>query len=155
VVQSLDEIVTITEPQWSAGGLSLELDTQGLDPNVAYLVDQGKFKQVLYNLVSNAIKFSPPGSSARLQARSDEGFLVLSVSDSGPGVPEDDREAVFEEFRQLTDGERAGGSGLGLSITRKLVELHGGRIWVEETPGGGATFVVRLPETPPTPGGTV
>ncbi len=153
LVQSLEEIVTITEPQWSSGKLSLRLDTDGLARDVTYLADRGKFKQVLYNLVSNAIKFSPEDTSVGLTARTDGDFFELRVSDSGPGVPEDDRQVVFEEFRQLSDGERAGGSGLGLSITRKLVELHGGRIWVEETPGGGATFVVRLPENPPPPPG--
>jgi signal transduction histidine kinase len=155
VAQSLEEIVTITEPQWAARGLSLSLDTGGLDGSATYLVDRGKFKQILYNLVSNAIKFTPEGSTVGLTAHTDVDYLVISVSDTGIGVPEDHREAVFEEFRQLTDGERAGGSGLGLSITRKLVELHGGTIWVEETPGGGATFVVRLPENPPPSPGTV
>ncbi len=147
--QALEEIVTITEPQWAGCRLTVALDTDKLDATRTYLADRSKFKQVMYNLVSNAIKFSPEGSEVGLSARTDGDYLELRVRDSGPGVPEHHREAVFEEFRQLSDGERAGGSGLGLSITRKLVELHGGRIWVEETPGGGATFVVRLPENPP------
>ncbi|MBI5137477.1 MAG: HAMP domain-containing protein [Nitrospirae bacterium] len=155
VAQALEEIVTITEPQWAARGLSLVADVADLDRDRACLADRGKFKQVLYNLVSNAIKFSPEGGVLRMSARTDGDHFELRVSDSGPGVPEHHREDVFEEFRQLSDGERAGGSGLGLSITRKLVELHGGTIWVEETPGGGATFVVRLPENPPPPPGAV
>ncbi|MFQ5508988.1 MAG: ATP-binding protein [Leptospirillia bacterium] len=154
VVQALEEIVTITEPQLGSKSLSVEADTSHLDLSRTYMVDRGKFKQVLYNLVSNGIKFSPEGGTLRLIGRTDGDILELRVSDSGPGVPEEDRETVFEEFTQLLDGEQRGGSGLGLSITRKLVELHSGRIWVEETPGGGATFVVRLPENPPPPPGS-
>gem|GEM_PF-1826913 len=155
VGRSLEEIVTITEPQWSQKRLSLELHTAGLDGEHACTADRGKFKQVLYNLVSNAIKFSPDGGAIDVAAANQAGELEVRVSDHGPGVPEAEREEIFEEFRQLADGESAGGSGLGLSITRKLVELHGGRIWVEATPGGGATFVVRLPENPtPPPGAT-
>jgi signal transduction histidine kinase len=148
VVQALEEIVTITQPQASAKGVSLAVHADGLDGG-AYVADRGKFKQVLYNLVSNAIKFSPDGAGIELTARPAADQLELRVADHGPGVPQAAREEIFEEFRQLADGESAGGSGLGLSITRKLVELHGGRIWVEDSEGGGATFVVRLPENPP------
>ncbi|MDH4229566.1 MAG: HAMP domain-containing histidine kinase [Nitrospirota bacterium] len=149
VVQALEEIITITEPQRTARGLSVALECDALERSRTHLADRGKFKQVLYNLVSNAIKFSPENGSLELACHTDADFLELRVRDHGPGIPEAHREEVFEEFRQLPDGEAAGGSGLGLSITRKLVELHGGRIWVEETAGGGATFVVRLPENPP------
>jgi signal transduction histidine kinase len=153
VVQALEEIVTITQPQASAKGVSLAIRADGLDGG-AYVADRGKFKQVLYNLVSNAIKFSPDGAGIELTARPAGDQLELRVADHGPGVPRAAREEIFEEFRQLSDGESAGGSGLGLSITRKLVELHGGRIWVEDSEGGGATFVVRLPENPPPAPGT-
>lgn len=153
VVQALDEIVTITEPQAAGKGLTVALHTDGIEGGPAYVADRGKVKQVLYNLVSNAIKFSPEGGEIAVTARPAAGELELRVTDHGPGVPEAGREEIFEEFRQLSDGESAGGSGLGLSITRKLVELHGGRIWVEDSPAGGATFVVRLPENPPPPPG--
>jgi signal transduction histidine kinase len=153
VTQALEEIVTITEPQWSRKGLALRLGLDGLNGDRTYVADRGKFKQVLYNLVSNAIKFSPEGTAIDLTAAGFGRELEIRVADRGPGVPEAAREEIFEEFRQLADGESAGGSGLGLSITRKLVELHGGRIWVEATPGGGATFVVRLPDNPTPPPG--
>ena len=148
-VQHMEEIVTITEPQLGSKTLSVDIETADLDLTRQYLVDRSKFKQVLYNLMSNAIKFSPDKGRITLRCATVNDHLELRVSDTGAGVPEADREGIFEEFTQLSAGERVGGSGLGLSITRKLVELHGGRMWVEETDGGGATFVVRLPETPP------
>ncbi|MDH5526602.1 MAG: HAMP domain-containing histidine kinase [Nitrospirota bacterium] len=151
VIQALEEIITITEPQRVPRSLSVDLESAGLDLSHTYLVDRGKFKQVLYNLVSNAIKFSPENGRLALICRTDGDYLDLRVQDHGPGIPEPMRDEIFEEFRQLPEGEAAGGSGLGLSITRKLVELHGGTIRVEETPGGGATFVVHLPENPPQP----
>ncbi len=152
VVQALEEIVTITEPQHTARKVILALDTSSLDADRNYRADRGKFKQIMYNLVSNALKFAPEGSTVDLSAATSGDFLELIICDRGPGIPEHETEAVFEEFRQLDDGKVAGGSGLGLSITRKLVELHGGSIRVETTPGGGATFVVRLPESPPETG---
>jgi signal transduction histidine kinase len=154
VARALHEIVTITEPQASRKGLKVAVALEALDGGRTYVADRGKFKQVLYNLVSNAIKFSPEGAGIEVAAGTLGDELVVSVSDHGPGVPDEAREEIFEEFRQLAVGESAGGSGLGLSITRKLVELHGGRIRVSDTPGGGATFVVELPENPPTPPGS-
>ena len=153
VAQALEEIVTITEPQLVPRNLEVNVDVGDLARGQVYLADRGKFKQVLYNLVSNAIKFSPEGSSVELTGHTVGSDYEIVVTDHGAGIPEQEREAIFEEFKQLSDGENAGGSGLGLSITRKLVELHGGRIWVEETRGGGATFRVRLPATPPPPPG--
>jgi len=154
VAHALHEIVTITEPQASRKGLTVKVALGGLDTRRTYVADRGKFKQVLYNLVSNAIKFSPQGAAIEVAARTRNDHLEVGVSDHGPGVPEAAREEIFEEFRQLEPDESAGGSGLGLSISRKLVELHGGRIRVSDTNGGGATFTVELPENPPPPPGS-
>jgi signal transduction histidine kinase len=154
VAQALHEIVTITEPQAARKGLTVKVALGGLDGRRAYVADRGKFKQVLYNLVSNAIKFSPRGTAIEVAAHTRNDHLEVRVSDHGPGVPEAAREEIFEEFRQLEPDEAAGGSGLGLSISRKLVELHGGRIRVSDTDGGGATFTVELPENPPPPPGS-
>lgn len=110
--------------------------------------DHDKLHQVLTNLVSNAIKFSPAGGRVTVTATGAAGDRVrLAVSDTGPGIPPGERERVFDKFYQLArvDGGRPAGSGLGLTIARHLTELHGGRIWVEDAPGGGACFVVALP----------
>jgi signal transduction histidine kinase len=110
--------------------------------------DPDRVHQVLTNLLANAIKFSPPGSHVAVTARPDAGGLVrFTVEDSGPGIPRAECERVFDKFYQVgrVEGERPSGTGLGLTIARHLVELHGGRIWVEDAPGGGAAFVVLLP----------
>ena len=110
--------------------------------------DPDRVHQVLTNLLANAIKFSPPGSQVAVAACPDAGGLVrLAVEDSGPGIPPTERERVFDKFYQVgrAERERPPGTGLGLTIARHLVELHGGRIWVEDAPGGGAAFVLLLP----------
>jgi signal transduction histidine kinase len=125
--------------------VSLESDVPACPPVWA---DPDKAHQVLTNLLANAIKFSPPGGRVAIMARPDVGGLVrLAVEDTGPGLPAAERERVFDKFYQVgrVEGERPPGTGLGLTIARHLVELHGGRIWAEEASGGGATFVLLLP----------
>jgi signal transduction histidine kinase len=110
--------------------------------------DPDRVHQILTNLLANAIKFTPPGGLVVVTARPDAGGLVrLAVEDSGPGIPPDERERVFDKFYQVgrVESERPPGTGLGLTIARHLVELHGGRIWVEDAPAGGAAFVLLLP----------
>jgi signal transduction histidine kinase len=109
--------------------------------------DERKFKQIVLNLLSNAVKFTPRGGEVRLGARLDPESLVISVSDTGPGIAPEDHEAIFDSFRQLKQGAdaRHEGTGLGLTLTKRLVELHGGAIRVESAKGKGATFVVHFP----------
>ncbi len=118
-----------------------------LPPNLPPLVaDHTRLQQVILNLVSNAIKFTEKGTIT-LQATVQDGEIVISVSDTGIGIAAEDLPIIFEEFRQV-DGSshrRYGGTGLGLPITKKLVEMHGGRIWVESQVGVGSTFYVALP----------
>ncbi len=111
------------------------------------LVDRRRMQQVLGNLVANAIRYSPEGGSIRLQARRADGEVRFRVLDDGPGVPEAERERVFDKFYRLAGNrESASGTGLGLAIAKTLVELHGGRIWVEARPARrGSAFVVALP----------
>jgi signal transduction histidine kinase len=119
-----------------------------LAPDAAVWADPDKLHQVLTNLASNAIKFSPVGAEVWLRASErPPGRVEIRVEDAGPGVPEAERERVFDKFYQLArvGGERPPGSGLGLTIARHLVELHGGRIWVEPAPGGGAAFALLVP----------
>jgi len=105
---------------------------------------------VLINLLSNAAKFVPVGSGrVEVALSASDDHLRLTVSDNGPGVPPEQRALVFEKFRQGGDAaHRPQGTGLGLPITRRIVEHFGGRIWLEEAPGGGACFGVELPLHP-------
>ena len=119
-----------------------------IDPAVGELSgDERKFKQILLNLLSNAVKFTPEGGAVTVTAERREDVIQVSVSDTGIGIAAADHEAVFEEFRQVgTDyTKKSQGTGLGLALTRKFVELHGGRIWVDSEPGKGATFTFTLP----------
>jgi two-component system phosphate regulon sensor histidine kinase PhoR len=112
--------------------------------------DQESISRMLQNLVDNAIKFSPAGSEVRVRLRSEDSELIVEVSDQGPGIPEADRDRVFERFYKV-DRARGGpgGTGLGLSIARHIAERHGGRIWVESREGAGSTFTVALPRSRP------
>ena len=111
--------------------------------------DERKVKQVLLNLLSNALKFTPEGGRIDVGARLQDGVAEVSVADTGIGIAPVDQEAVFEEFRQVGAVERkAEGTGLGLALARKFVELHGGRIWVQSEVGRGSTFTFKLPMRP-------
>ncbi len=112
--------------------------------------DSGKIRQVLYNLLSNAVKFTPPGGSISLTiAHGGEGSVRLTVQDTGPGIPEEQREAIFEQFRQLDSSKTREheGTGLGLTITRELVQVLGGAIRLESEVGLGSAFIIDLPVT--------
>jgi signal transduction histidine kinase len=110
------------------------------------LGDERRISQVLMNLVGNAIKFTDAGEIG-IDAAAVNGELVVSVSDTGPGIPETDQEKIFEEFRQAENSatQRKGGTGLGLAIAKRIVDLHGGRIWVESEVGRGSKFTFSLP----------
>jgi signal transduction histidine kinase len=108
--------------------------------------------EVLGNLVSNAVKFSPEGGEVRIRAWGEEDLVVFEVSDTGPGIPEQHRAHVFEKYYQVERSRRVG-SGLGLAITRDVARLHGGEVRLVETAAPGATFQVRLPVRPPTESG--
>ncbi|CAG0993479.1 two-component system, sensor histidine kinase and response regulator [Burkholderiales bacterium] len=108
--------------------------------------DERKTKQVLLNLLSNALKFTPEGGSIDVRARKHDGVVEISVTDTGVGIAPEDQEAVFEEFRQVGGtSKKIEGTGLGLAISRKFVELHGGRLWVTSELGKGSTFAFTLP----------
>ena len=109
--------------------------------------DERKMKQILVNLLTNAVKFTPDGGSVDVTARRDPDELVIAVRDTGIGIAPEDQDAVFEEFRQVGRHytNKQEGTGLGLTLTRRFVELHGGRIWVESEPGKGSTFTFTIP----------
>jgi signal transduction histidine kinase len=108
--------------------------------------DERRITQVLLNLVGNAIKFTDSGE-VRIDVVAENGDLLVSVSDTGPGIPEMDRAKIFDEFRQAEGSitQKKGGTGLGLAIAKRIVELHGGKIWVESEVGKGSTFTFSLP----------
>ena len=111
--------------------------------------DERRIRQVIFNLLSNAVKFAPTGGAVDVSAARVNGEVVVSVADTGPGVAPDDRERIFEEFQQTGAGSKQReGTGLGLALSRRLVELHGGRIWVDSRPDEGSTFVFTLPAKP-------
>jgi signal transduction histidine kinase len=118
-------------------------------------VDPDRAWEILDNLVSNAVKFSPPGRRVWVRAATKDGAVRLEVADEGPGLTEDDRQRLFGRFQKLSARPTAGepSTGLGLSIVKTLVELHGGTIAVESAPGSGARFVVSLPAAAPEAGG--
>jgi two-component system sensor histidine kinase KdpD len=109
--------------------------------------DPRRIRQVLHNLLENAVKYSPPGSKVAVAVRHDPPFVRISVIDEGIGIPQEYQERVFERFFQVDSAStrRVGGSGLGLAISRSIVEAHGGRIWVQSEPGNGSTFIFTLP----------
>jgi signal transduction histidine kinase len=121
---------------------------QDVDPALGtIIVDERKFKQILLNLLSNAVKFTPDGGRIEVTARRANGVAEIAVRDSGIGIAPEDQAAVFEEFRQVGRDytKKQEGTGLGLALTRRFVELHGGRIWLESAPGQGATFTFTIP----------
>ncbi len=130
-------------------GLSLAFDLP--DQVSPVRGDEDRLGQVLVNLLHNAVKFSPNGGEIRVGVREGDGEVVVWVQDPGIGVPRADKARIFERFYKV-DRARVrgrGGTGLGLSIARHVVEMHGGRIWVESEEGQGSTFSFAVPRTPP------
>ncbi|WP_198316259.1 GAF domain-containing sensor histidine kinase [Cystobacter fuscus] len=129
----------------------LQLSTDIAEVLPAVRVDRERILQVFSNLLGNALKFTPPGGRVTLGARAEGAVVRFWVSDTGPGIPPEAREHLFDRFWQMRHGDRRG-AGLGLSIAKGLVEAHGGRIWVESEPGHGSTFSFVVPvahEAPP------
>jgi signal transduction histidine kinase len=142
---ALENALTLIRERAARHELGLELK---LDPRVGDLVgDERKVRQVLLNLLSNAVKFTPPRGRIVVAATPANGTVEVSVSDTGIGIAPEDHEAIFEEFRQVgTDyARKREGTGLGLSLAKRFVELHGGRIWVKSEVGKGSTFTFTLP----------
>jgi signal transduction histidine kinase len=125
---------------------SIALNT-AVDARVGQVhADERKIRQVLLNLLSNAIKFTPEGGRIEVGAKPVNGSIEVSVSDTGVGIAREDQEAVFEEFKQVgTADKKVEGTGLGLALSRKFIELHGGKIWVKSQVGDGSTFTFTIP----------
>jgi signal transduction histidine kinase len=126
-------------------GLTLKPD------EIAVRADERKLRQVVFNLLSNAVKFTPEGGRVDVSATMSDGVVEVAVSDTGPGIAPEDQGLIFEEFHQARGeaGPAHEGTGLGLPLARKLIELHGGRLWVESVEGTGSTFRFTLSAAPP------
>jgi signal transduction histidine kinase len=112
--------------------------------------DERRIRQILFNLLSNAVKFTPAGGRIDVSAARVDGEIQLAVADTGPGIAPEDVGRIFEEFQQTEVGAKNHeGTGLGLALSKRLVELHGGRIWVESEVGVGSRFVFTLPAGEP------
>ncbi len=130
---------TIIQPLVAAKRQKLEVRLAV--PDTILLVDRLRFEQVLINLLSNAQRYTPAGGLIEVTSRTVNGEVIVTVTDSGPGVAQEDRERIFEPFYR---GDRSG-LGLGLAIAKSLVELHNGHIWVENPGHGGSSFSVAVP----------
>jgi len=142
--EALERGVTMVREPASSRGVAVALE---LAPDVDLVDgDERRLRQVVYNLLSNAVKFTPRGGTVIVASAQVDGEVQVSVTDTGPGIVADDRERIFEEFHQTDVGvQQREGTGLGLALSKRLVELHGGRIWVESEPGHGSCFVFTLP----------
>lgn len=108
------------------------------------LADESLLRQLLINMISNALKYTPSGRLVGLKAMREENFLRIEMKDEGPGIPESERKKIFDKYHRIFS-EQKEGTGLGLPIAREIVALHGGKMWVESDPGKGSTFIVLLP----------
>jgi PAS domain S-box-containing protein len=143
--EALERGVVMVRERALKNGVALELE---LDPGIDLVEgDERRIRQVVFNLLSNAVKFTPQGGRVDVSAAQENGEVVVCVKDTGPGISAEDQARIFEEFQQArdTNGERPEGTGLGLALSKSLVELHGGRIWVESEPGKGSSFTFTLP----------
>jgi signal transduction histidine kinase len=142
---ALSNAITLVRERAQRHAIDLALE---VDKNLgAFSGDERKFKQIMLNLLSNAVKFTPDGGRISVSARKDTTHVEISVQDTGIGIAPEDQGAVFEEFKQVGRDrlKKAEGTGLGLALTKRFVELHGGAIRLESTPGKGSTFTVSLP----------
>ena len=143
---AIENALTLIRERATRHAVKLELQS---DPEIQqWTADERKFKQIMLNLLSNAIKFTPPGGTITVRAQRASGAVEISVSDTGVGIKPDDQALVFEEFRQVGGDslKKSEGTGLGLALTKKFVELHGGVMTLRSEIGKGSTFTFTLPE---------
>jgi len=143
---AIDNARTFVRERATKHGINLDVT---IDDRLGDFVgDERKIKQILLNLLSNAVKFTPEGGRIGINARKVDGAVEISVRDTGIGISPEDQAKIFEEFRQVGSNyaHKTEGTGLGLTLAKKFVELHGGRIWVDSEVGKGSTFSFTLPE---------
>jgi PAS domain S-box-containing protein len=146
IAESLGEVLSVVKPLAGLKRLELAAD---VPPGIVMYADRIRFKQILYNLLSNAVKFTPEGGRVWVECVMEQPGIRVVVADTGVGIPAEEHTAIFDRFHQVgatTNGVREG-AGLGLAITKRLVELHRGSIWVDSQPGNGSRFGFTLPST--------
>ncbi len=147
VSTALDYTLSLVRERAVQHGIAVSLEVA--DDVTTIVADELRFKQVILNLVSNAVKFTPDGGRIDVDARTESDELLVTVSDTGAGIPEQDRERIFESFQQGgRDVGRSEGTGLGLTLCRRIMDLFGGRLWLETEVGVGSTFGVAFPVIP-------
>jgi len=134
---------TVAQFHGQSSGHSIVLDVPAALPKVA--VDEDRFRRVLHNLIENAVKYTPEDTEARVFARHEDSQVTVGVSDHGSGISAEDQARLFQPFQRLRPGPGVSGVGLGLVVCKRLVEAHGGRIWVDSKPGEGSTFQFTIP----------
>ncbi|MDK2830508.1 MAG: hypothetical protein PWQ75_260 [Methanolobus sp.] len=142
---SVSEIVTMTESLASRKNITVDIDMPDDMPLIS--ADKSKIKQIMYNILGNAIKFTDNGGNVHIKLSSDDENVTMSITDTGIGISPEDQNKLFKPFSQIdTSISRSfEGTGLGLALVKELIELHGGRIWVESEAGKGSTFSFKLP----------
>jgi signal transduction histidine kinase len=141
---ALDRGVSMVREQATTEGVEISLHRNGSLDVVSG--DERRIRQVIFNLLSNAVKFTPAGGQVDISAARVDGEMRVSVADNGPGIASEDLDRIFEEFQQTDAGARQReGTGLGLALSKRFVEMHGGRIWCESEVGKGSTFSFTLP----------
>lgn len=146
VAQTLADVLSLVRERALQHDIALTLDVAAAGVG-SVRADPLRFKQIVLNLLSNAVKFTPDGGDVKVAARRSEGSLVVTVADSGPGIDPADQARIFDSFQQGgRNASSAEGTGLGLTLTRRIVELHGGRLWLDSTPGVGSTFGFSIPQ---------
>lgn len=147
VFQLLNQVGNEMSVVASSNGQTLKVELPSSLPMV--LADEDRLRQVVQNLLVNATKFTPEGGIITLRARTEKSSLLVEVQDTGRGIPEEEQRRLFQPYhRQLSDREHLSGLGLGLALCKNLVQLHGGRIWVQSQEGKGATFSFSIPISP-------
>lgn len=143
-VKEIAEVIGLMAPLADAKKIGIE---SKVCSDLLLYADRTRFKQIVFNLLHNAVKFTPEGGSVQVDASRECGSARFVVADTGVGIPAEEHEAVFDDFHQVAAATagRPEGTGLGLPITKQLVELHGGRIWLESEPGKGSRFFFTLP----------
>jgi signal transduction histidine kinase len=138
----MSSVLALTRERARKQGLKLEFSCPRDIGSLA--ADEKRLKQALFNLISNALKFTPPGGTVTLGARRQGGTVALFVADTGVGVPREDQQRIFEKFERGNPQARQSGPGLGLSLVKSFIELHGGRVEMDSKPGSGTTVTCYL-----------
>ena len=139
-------LILISNVAWASDSKQIEIDSRVGDEWVLR-ADRIRIKQILYNLLTNAVKFTPEGGHVSIEASRKDAFVRFCINDTGIGIPPDEQQMIFEEFHQVGGKTKSSnqGTGLGLTITKRLVELHGGRISVDSAYSQGSSFSFTIP----------